>query len=623
MRIPTLVALCAASLVGGCAVDKITAPETAEPDAESPDVAEREVSTDAGPDAAGLTVCNSDPDCPEGMFCHAQASVCTECVSTATRCGDDGIRERCLQPVFVGFHQVEEGFYEDFPCEDGTACVEDGGDVQCIAQTCEPFSTRCTADGLSVETCDKFGTGWETKACPASKACLTDSCEPLQHNVLVLMDSSISMIKDFDDLNVEQSYPACETLADPKTKLTTAKAAFRDAVDAEAVTEGAARIALQRFPQIADLSTDKTESCTGHYVGFQDDRLPDDDDSHDTRASAEDWFAAHVGLAIVEPFPANANDYDVEDVRRWMDLEEKTGFGSQSCESDDDCENSRCEATTSGDRRCIAHTNPELRAAQSSPIGRSLFYAGEYFRRYVLIDGQACDTDADCASAGYLCYSGKCGDPYRECKRNRIILFSDGGESQHASEDDWYNPKVQARRLAYGLGCETDADCRGEATCVLYGHRECVDQVSGNTTGVDCSCGEQACVSYCEGKEDCDVACQDTGDAPDSFCAAPDEQYCTDTGALTLPVAAGYARSDQGVGALSSSDGTPISIKVDVISFGGDIENLRAFNIANAGGGQHVHIDIDATSDLQGAIREGFENFLAIGKCEAKSLEGR
>ena len=46
-----------------------------------------------------------------------------------------------------------------------------------------------------------------------------------------------------------------------------------------------------------------------------------------------------------------------------------------------------------------------------------------------------------------------------------MVLFTDGAESEHVSTGEFFNPVVQAKRLSYGLGCESTADCRGDAQC--------------------------------------------------------------------------------------------------------------------------------------------------------------
>ena len=73
-----------------------------------------------------------------------------------------------------------------------------------------------------------------------------------------------------------------------------------------------------------------------------------------------------------------------------------------------------------------------------------------------------CDADADCHNANYVCDKGKCKDPLRSCRDTVVILFTDGGES---ANNDYDSPWVQAKRMSIGLGCDSDADCVGGATC--------------------------------------------------------------------------------------------------------------------------------------------------------------
>ena len=118
---------------------------------------------------------------------------------------------------------------------------------------------------------------------------------------------------------------------------------------------------------------------------------------------------------------------------------------------------------------CVVTTNAELRAVGATPIGKSLFYASEYLRHFVLVEGQFCEEDADCASSNHSCVDGQCHDEFAYCRENVIVLFSDGAETENVHIDDFFHPRVQAKRLFYGLGCQTDADCLSGAMCLVLG----------------------------------------------------------------------------------------------------------------------------------------------------------
>ena len=94
-----------------------------------------------------------------------------------------------------------------------------------------------------------------------------------------------------------------------------------------------------------------------------------------------------------------------------------------------------------------------------------MFYAGEYIRRHMVVDGKNCQVDADCGNVNYYCNpdTQRCFDPLSSCRKTVIVLLSDGvGEEE---EDFFFEPDVTAKRLRYGLGCETNEDCGKDAEC--------------------------------------------------------------------------------------------------------------------------------------------------------------
>ncbi|MCZ7538142.1 MAG: hypothetical protein M5T61_20875 [Acidimicrobiia bacterium] len=137
-----------------------------------------------------------------------------------------------------------------------------------------------------------------------------------------------------------------------------------------------------------------------------------------------------------------------------------------------------------------------------------MFYAGEYLRQFVVVAGRPCEADADCGSLDYECRDGACTDPPCHCRENVLIVFTDGYESEHPRPDDFFNPRRQARRFRYGLGCDSDADCIGGATCVagacdhpptLNGHRwrGCRDSLASCRTDGTLVCeGGARCVPW-------------------------------------------------------------------------------------------------------------------------------
>ncbi len=225
---------------------------------------------------------------------------------------------------------------------------------------------------------------------------------------------------------------------------------------------GYSQFALQRFPQRE--SGPNTANCwLGWYLPLEGNRMTGDDDSVDTTAGR--WFSDNLSDVLVVPFPPRNTLDNTQALLGWLDFSERLGASDRACDNHLACGTGRC-GTLNGERRCFYHTDHELRAGGETPLGKSIFYAGEYFRRFVRVDGKPCTSDASCGSAGYVCVDGTCADPYRACKDDFVILFTDGEETTYGDETSFFNPAVQARRLAYGLTCDEDADCRGEAACV-------------------------------------------------------------------------------------------------------------------------------------------------------------
>ena len=223
---------------------------------------------------------------------------------------------------------------------------------------------------------------------------------------------------------------------------------------------GPSQFALQRFPQ-REAGTNSANCSAGWYTASE--TITGDDGSHATQAGG--WYDTHREEVLVVPFPGRSTVDNSEQILRWLDLKETLGPTDEPCDADIECDGGAC-GQVNGEGRCFAHDNPELRAGGGTPLGKSIFYAGEYLRRFVAVDGKACVDSEDCGSVGYVCADQVCRDPYASCREHFIILFTDGAESQHVSTSEFFNPVVQAKRLAFGLGCDDDDGCRGGATCV-------------------------------------------------------------------------------------------------------------------------------------------------------------
>ena len=476
------------SAMTGCSVPVVGDLDSASPDAGLVDTQP----ADSDSSRAEGTRCDpqgDDTTCSDGLFCDANTKQCVECLVNVVRCSDSGQRERCEKPTRGEAGSVSGGFFYTDPCEPNHACVESPGEkTQCIEQVCEPLESRC-ANPLNSETCNGSGTAWLTSPCFAGKACYEGACEKVRHNVLIIFDTSGSM-HQYIDMGVYPEFcedvglpclapwPDCDNPEQPLTAMTLAKEVFRQEI--KAAVEGHVQFALQRFPQREALA--QSPHCAyGLYSPGS--VITGDDDSWDT--STASWFEAGLNEAVVVPFPRRVDGDNSEDLARWMNHSEQVGATDISCEVNSDCPTGLC-GTVGGKKRCFFHKDPELRAGGETPLGKSLFYAGEYFRRFVAVDGRTCTSTKDCGSAGYVCADGGCEDPYAQCRDNHIIVFTDGGQNPVRQPNDFFHPVNQAKRLAFGLTCEEDVVCRGGALChsgVCVTEEKALEDVSGYGTG--------------------------------------------------------------------------------------------------------------------------------------------
>ncbi len=552
-------------VAAGCEVAEIAVP------ADARDTRDTAV-TDTTPDTdTGLTFC--DPTaavtgCAEGHFCETTARVCVECVGYTQRCvgpPERARRETCEAPRAAGLGLLTSGgFFESEPCGSGQVCVPAGTvAATCEPVICEPNYATCLSGGR-VQRCNASGTAQLEETCQAGRACYSGQCEPVRHNVMLIFDTSGSMWFYLDSNNpgtpftcqasgspCMRDFPYCDDPEDPLTLLTLSKRVFSEVVD-DAIG-GFAQYALQRFPQYA--SPVNPAGCMVGWYGMSE-RMTGDDDTFDTTSGS--WFADNLSEVVAVPFPVRVTVDNSRELGSWLDNSEVLGATARTCTQNSDCgARGKC-GTFNDEKRCFEHTNPELKASGQTPLGKSLFYAGEYLRRFVRVDGKACTTDASCGSAGYMCLNERCVDPYRKCKDDYIILFTDGDESQHQSETEFFNPVVQAKRLAFGLDCQVDEDCRGSATCA-----------AGTCLGPG----------------------QSLANMP-AFAAGP------------------------GVSGLASPDGQPISIKTTTIT----LDGLARFNnrIALAGGG----VNVDVTSGDPSSFRELlYEAMTPNFKCRPEEIE--
>ena len=591
---PTLAALAITALAAACDVAAIRDPVDASPR----DTVAADTAADARDSASDLTPClpgAAETGCPADAFCETTARVCVDCVARTERCGADGAREICEAPAATGVGQLSGGFFAPAPCTSGTACVARSATaVTCAPVVCEAGFATC-ADARVLE-CNSTGTEEKLVTCPPGRACYDGRCDIIRHNVLVIFDTSQSM-NDYIFPSAKtgvacgpgepacpfghtcssatsageclapgsatmcaahggpclEPFPVCDDLSAPMTLLGLSKVVFDESV--RTAIGGFAHFALQVFPQ-REAAPNPPACYSGWYTSAPN--MTGDDGAVDTATGR--WFADHLGEAFVVPFPRRNTLDNTAELLTWVDGAEILSATDTPCQSSADCGGASC-GRVNGEGRCFVHSNNELRGQASTPLGKSLFYAGEYFRRFVRVDGKPCQSSADCGSSGYMCKDDVCLDPYRKCRDDFIILFTDGYESYHTSPIQFFNPAVQARRLAFGLDCATDAECRGGASC-----------------------------------------------NPEGRCVRPGE-------------ASPVVRADGGgYGALSSPDGQPVSIRTTVITLqaGGAAASQANDLIANAGGGLSINVTATDRAALKQALIQAMSpNF----KCAPEDLD--
>ncbi|MGB0591830.1 MAG: hypothetical protein ACPGU1_19295 [Myxococcota bacterium] len=493
-------------------------------------------------------------DCDPGMWCDdgsCASDVCTEgevsCHDLETRrvCADDGSR------------------FDLVPCPDDLVCQGD----QCVPLMCQP-SDPPFCDGPTRMTCNSSGLAHVPLPCPGGTGCVDGTCQPIEPNVLLLVDTSTSMslLADTPDMYPPDcmdascpvwDFPVCDDPNDPMTRIARVKVSISEFLQSDAAQE--VRLALMRFPQTGL----ELPNCTrGYYAHLF--FMSGDNHAPETEL---DWFTSQLHQTLCTGF-SETSESNLEDMARWLDFEETLAPTGQGCSAFWDCEFELCDGG-----QCWSHTNPELRGTGPTPLGKSLFYAGEYLRHLVLNEGKPCGVDADCNSPHYACVSGACRDPFFSCRETSIILFTDGFETVYESTEEFFNPLVQAKRLHYGLACVSDEDCLSGADCVDGG---CRFEGEGGLPQMQCNAYESPCTT------DDDCAEFECGKE------APCEGSCQDvTVDLFAPEWSNH---------LASAEGAPLPITVHVIDASGTVGSNQL--LATYGGGEYSSSDLAELSTL-------------------------
>lgn len=537
---PLVLALMALVLVSSpaCASKGEGTGETTSPAADAgagPEVAVHDTAGGAGEvDGEGC-------DCPDDEHCLADG-LCEE---------DICVKGRSTCETTTSIKVCSEGgaSFEVIDCPAGQICSVG----TCVEQICTPGEAQGCEDG-QVLLCDSLGSAWYAAPCPSGQWCWDGQCRTILPNLLLLVDTSSSMnwtptgIQPDDCVGAQcppWSYPGCDDPNDPKTRLGKVKKAMTAILDSESAAD--VRIALQRFPQ--DVYTVFPPDCDGGYWSGNS-KLSNDEDFH---SLSKTWLQQRLGEIILQPFPA-AGETDLGQLERWFDFTESLAETSATCSENEDCDYTPCLNS-----HCMAYTNPEVWGMGLTPLGKSLFYAGEYLRHFVLVEGKPCETDADCGSASYSCQEGTCRDPAYNCRPTVIIAFTDGEETEYFYTEHFFHPRVQAKRLHYGLACESDADCGAGATCV-----DTICRPPAGAVDED----ELVCDSN-------DVPCVDDDDCPAFRCRPAKIDNIDPAGADHL----------------TDLEGGFISLTIHVV----DASNVPGANqlIAAYGGGQHFSVDLE------------------------------
>ena len=414
----------------------------------------------------GCLYCETDVACPDlGWWCNPEH----RCVQTLCHPG----RTDCDGQFRLTTCSADGTQWEPTDCPEGQACAFG----ECASVICELGDERCS--GQLLQVCDPSETYWKTTYCPPGHSCPVDHCVPYRHNVMLLFDTSGSMasITNLDVIPCicaegcpGEPFPLCEQLECPRSKLGLAKLVFSRLFATAASYP--LNLTLLHFPLSIMGTPPQPLPCssmtafgTGWYGKSMNDphfMHGDDADEHETTPGG--WFDKYLYEILSVPFPSSPADDTLAKARLWVNGNEALAPTETPCATADDCPGGLCY-TSDGANVCWYHSDPELRAFGGTPLGRSLFYAGEYYRRFVIAEGRACTTDADCWNANYTCVQGTCHDPYRACRENVIVILTDGAEDPKTSTSQFSNPVVQAKRFRYGLGCTDTTACNDPAFC--------------------------------------------------------------------------------------------------------------------------------------------------------------
>jgi hypothetical protein len=520
--------------------------------------------------------------CIQGKHCNEN----NECVDDV--CLDDSIT--CASPTDLKKCNEDGSAFEIVPCEGDRLCFLG----ECIVPVCDPEDPPVCEDGKR-KVCNSQGVGYNYLPCPGKTFCVDGECEAIEPNVILILDTSGSMnaIDNAGTLPDEcegadcpsWDWPNCDNAPNPQTRLGKMKAALLSVLDSDGAN--GLRMALQRFPQMFDLFSllsSSNPTCDGAPLRHFDLFSGDNTQTHLTHV-IQSGALDDSSLTPIMPVPFASDDAsNVDTIRSWVDSEHTYELSEETCTILTNCEDYNASMACV-DGSCGTETGHELRAMGNTPLGRSIFYAGEIFRERVVLEGKACAEESDCDSPHYSCVDGVCHDPYRECRPNVVILFSDGGETLDLNPALFFHARIQAKRLHYGLGCSTDQDCMNGATCP-----------SGVCTSDDLSEPAKVCRTT-------NVPCAANGECTDfpypcGGSASTCSGKCETTGVDFI--------DEVGENVLRDPAGNLIPVTIHVVDAAQSLSGTSL--IAQFGGGEHIVVDIDDV----GSIVSGFTGALDI-----------
>ena len=520
-------------------------------------------------------------------------------------------------------------------------------------KVCNKAETKCS--GAQLATCGVYEDGWIVSNCYPGYTCSdkngTGVCVPVSNNLIIAFDTSGSMSTTVPGCSKGlPGWPTCDPLKGC-SRMDVSKVTFSKAL--AKIDDKVTRMALLRFPQKLNFKITSPKCTTGYYVGqstLSGEASPGPKDAQSVDAGSK-WFWESLNETLCVPFPKDGMAKTKQDILKWMDgMEAGSVVGTCSmagsqCKPLAGCAGSCCPAATGANAQCWNHTNPELRATGGTPIGKTLFYLGEYLRNQVVIDGMSCKTTAECANVNYECRQdgmvcadaatgctkGKCIDPARSCRDTIVVLFTDGGQG---NSNNFFAPWMQAKRLGFGLGCQTDADCVGGAVCkelkgAVPGQKHCRRPVTPSDWY--CSSTMAPCIPSKPGEaSDCDkecirdpmsytyqnayndkVVCSSASEcASGETCAVPKgsgltDKHCTSPQYWAAPLTADAIQPQDNV--LRSPDGKPFGVRLYVVDISGAKSLANSMSLALAGNGKLLGTDAADPDNFLSTLNKIFD----------------